>query len=744
VTATRGDETFRYVNLERQWPGCVLDRVEVEDGVLRLSPLPSGPSALAAGTGDASALAGPSRIGVSRDGTVYIADPAGHRILRLDPCGDRAEPLPCVRGPGSGLGELSEPHGVAIGPRDTLYVADTGNARVQMFDLRTGQVRGVIGARRPWDAPAPSDDEGRLRLPWDLALDAAGNLYVAEPAGTDVLGDAHRGRIQKFDAHGRVVPGFWRTMRDGPAPPASPASVVIVQSAGEGEALLVIDGAPARAVVYSLAGEVDDAATAAWEAIGRLIVQPAAATLAGGSLYVADAATSRVLVFSARGTFLGLARDYSAEATGLAIDREGRLLAQSRSGGVARFAMTDSFAESGSVVAGPFTHEPGPEHWFRLHLTAEALPEHALVQLFTFTSDSKAGGAPAAPVEPDGTLAANADGHDAPAPTPAGRWRALPPGVLTGLVLNEPMTYLWVGMVLQGNGRATPRLSQLRLDDDASRWLHHLPALYSRDEDTRTFLDRALALFQDELEGIESQLEGLVRATDPRAAPDRRATPWLEWLSGWLAFPLSESWTEAERRDALAAAFSLEATRGTAESLRTLIRLYAGARVRITEPATTQRLWSLGRAGRLGLDTMLAPMDPHGTVLDTTAALDRTHLLEGADEGMPPLAAVANRFCVEAYAADFPTEAARRELVRVIEDEKPAHTTYHLCLVEPAMRVGAQARVGLDAIVGGHAGVRFGGSGQALTDQSVLTAPGGATRTARVGRRLLNISVAHA
>jgi hypothetical protein len=37
----------------------------------------------------------------------------------------------------------------------------------------------------------------------------------------------------------------------------------------------------------------------------------------------------------------------------------------------------------------------------------------------------------------------------------------------------------------------------------------------------------------------------------------------------------------------------------------------------------------------------------------------------------------------------------------VIEREKPAHTMYHLCIVEPRMRVGFQARVGIDTVVAG-------------------------------------------
>jgi hypothetical protein len=37
----------------------------------------------------------------------------------------------------------------------------------------------------------------------------------------------------------------------------------------------------------------------------------------------------------------------------------------------------------------------------------------------------------------------------------------------------------------------------------------------------------------------------------------------------------------------------------------------------------------------------------------------------------------------------------------VLDREKPAHTTYTLCTIGPRMRVGATARVGVDAIVAG-------------------------------------------
>jgi hypothetical protein len=38
-------------------------------------------------------------------------------------------------------------------------------------------------------------------------------------------------------------------------------------------------------------------------------------------------------------------------------------------------------------------------------------------------------------------------------------------------------------------------------------------------------------------------------------------------------------------------------------------------------------------------------------------------------------------------------------LRRAVESEKPAHTRYELCLVEPRLRVGVQCTVGVDTVV---------------------------------------------
>src|SRR5205823_3067701 len=88
-----------------------------------------------------------------------------------------------------------------------------------------------------------------------------------------------------------------------------------------------------------------------------------------------------------------------------------------------------------------------------------------------------------------------------------------------------------------------------------------------------------------------------------------------------------------------------------------------------------------------------------GAVLETTATLDESHLTRGDDGGVELFEEVAHRFCVQVYCAELTRPGLLEDARAVIEREKPAHTVCHLCVIEPRMRVGRQAQVGIDAII---------------------------------------------
>jgi phage tail-like protein len=682
--------TTRYLNLELAWPDFQLDRLEIgDDGEMRLAQLPHLEPGESPDPSAAAGLSGPAGVGVDSCGNMYIADPAGHRILRVDACDGSVTPLRCIQGRGSAPGSLDTPRGVMVGRRDVLYVADAGNRRVQLFDLATGQLRGI------W---AYGFDE-----PWDAAQDGRGNVYVADPGRRTPDGWAG-GKVSLVGRNG-VVDADW-ALRD-PAPGA-PTSVAVAVLPDDGtERLLVLDCQPARLLVYRLDGSYDETASNRWSAVANIALVPSSLTVArNGVVHLADIASGQVFSFAASGRFLGQARGIGSGAAAIGFDCRGRLAATPGGGSIRQALEQPAYVPCGTFLAGPFDAATEPTLWQRLHLDLD-LPEGAHLKLWTLTSNQPDD--PGMPVDCTGAVTGSIVESSATdvatvrnLPAEFGEWRALPWDASDGMILNQPAPYLWIAGLLVGNGLSTPMLRQMRLVHDDEGWLRHLPAFYSRDEISREFLQRALGLFETLFDRERALVDDLPLLFDPWAAPDREGAAWLEWLADWVGTELDESWDGTRRRETVARAFQANGGRGTPQSLRRLVELYVGARIQIDEVAAGPGLWGLGTPGSgLGFDTALAPAPAGGAVLGSSAIVNHSTLEPDDARGRPAFEIGAHCFTARVYAADAGSASALDRVRQVLDREKPAHTAYHLCRIEPAMRVGLQAMVGIDTIVAG-------------------------------------------
>jgi phage tail-like protein len=295
-----------------------------------------------------------------------------------------------------------------------------------------------------------------------------------------------------------------------------------------------------------------------------------------------------------------------------------------------------------------------------------------------------------------------------PAHFPASAWSAGPPDNGEHLIDRPEAAFAWVGLRLGGEGTTTPAVEQIRLEFDHLTYLDHLPAIYREDEAADAFLPRFLALTESLLADVEGEIDGLDRLLDPAAAP----TPFLVQLARWLALDTTADWDEADLRDAVAHAYAESAARGTASGLRATLRRFTGVDAVVEEPVLQAAWWALagGEASPdteretsvLGVTTMLAAAEPQGAVLGSTAMLDRAHLIGGDEYGAPLFETVAHRFTVRLYQGRTYSEERVRAVQGLLEQERPAHTEYLLCRIDPRLEIGLQSRVGVDAIVGGE------------------------------------------
>jgi sugar lactone lactonase YvrE len=146
-----------------------------------------------------SALGGPSSLAVDQRRNVFIADTERSCVWKLDANSER---LRVVAGYRSSAGNdpgywgeqrparearLDRPRGVAIDVAGNLYVADTENRRVRKVDGRTGLISTAAGnGTATWSGDGEPAGRARLRSPEGVAVDGAGALYVAD-TGNGVL-----------------------------------------------------------------------------------------------------------------------------------------------------------------------------------------------------------------------------------------------------------------------------------------------------------------------------------------------------------------------------------------------------------------------------------------------------------------------------------------------------------------------------------------------------------------------------
>jgi uncharacterized protein (TIGR03437 family) len=192
----------------------------------------------------AAQVAQPEGIVVDPAGNLYIADAANNRVRKVTPAGV----ISTVAGNGhrgfsgdnglASVAQLNQPYGLALDAAGNLYIADYGNQRVRAVGTN-GNITTVAG-----NGPSGTSADGGpataalLVGPHNLATDPAGNLYISEREGQRVRKVVPGGKISTFAGTG--IAGY-----SGDSGPATAAQLAFPEG-------LALDGAGNLYIVDSL------------------------------------------------------------------------------------------------------------------------------------------------------------------------------------------------------------------------------------------------------------------------------------------------------------------------------------------------------------------------------------------------------------------------------------------------------------------------------------------------------------
>jgi DNA-binding beta-propeller fold protein YncE len=237
------------------------------------------------GTG-AGELEKPVDVAVDRSGRIFVCHRDAHRVSRWMPNSQRTawthekDWQKTGAQPGNGGGEFNAPEAIALDDRNGyVYVADTGNHRVQRLDAETG-----VMLTQVLDPPTPNA----------VAVDARGEVYVADTSQKRVL----RGTV--FDATGKPLPddkvpiliGEPWAPRAGSGHMAGPAYVCF----GPDGKLWVSDKGNKRVLVYERRGNGPLVEAPAPPA-GDVDAPVGIAVTPAGQAFIVDSSNQRVVAY---------------------------------------------------------------------------------------------------------------------------------------------------------------------------------------------------------------------------------------------------------------------------------------------------------------------------------------------------------------------------------------------------------------------------------------------------------------
>lgn len=220
----------------------------------------------------------PRGVAVGPDNSIVVADSSNHRVQVFDVNGNFLKEFGQY---GNGEGEFDCLAGVAINRIGQFIIADRYNHRIQVFDP-AGRFLRAFGSQGTAD--------GRFNYPWGITTDSLGFIYVC---------DKENHRVQVFQSDGTFV-GKFGSIGNKPGQLEHPHYIAVSNT----NRVIVSDSNNHRIQIFDVNGKVLSTFGSEGSNEGQFKFPRGVAVDDQGFICVADSGNNRIQIFHPDGTFL--------------------------------------------------------------------------------------------------------------------------------------------------------------------------------------------------------------------------------------------------------------------------------------------------------------------------------------------------------------------------------------------------------------------------------------------------------
>ena len=227
--------------------------------------------------------------------------------------------------------------------------------------------------------------------------------------------------------------------------------------------------------------------------------------------------------------------------------------------------------------------------------------------------------------------------------------------------------YLWIRIELAYSGMDTEVHAQMpltiKIGFPKETWLKYLPEIYEEDEESASFLERYLGIFQSLYEDMTERIEEDPVFLNPQIAEEEK----LHGIAEWLGVERLGLWNESQLRYLTSNAVEMYRYRGTAWFMKELLKLYTGK-----EPYIVER-------------HQLEPFFDGASTEQELKHLYSNHAYE---------------FTVLLDAEGLKTDNRDSALRQVVDMAKPAGTECRIVMLKPYIFLGQYSYLGINSVLG--------------------------------------------